>query len=69
MAIDRLAASSAWKSECKAETQKVQIAGKEILLAKPQTFMNLSGECVQALMTFYKVKPENLLVFSDDINL
>jgi len=69
MAIDSIAESSVWKSECKAETQKMQIAGKDILLAKPQTFMNLSGECVQALMTFYKVKPENLLVFSDDINL
>ncbi|MCL2283248.1 MAG: aminoacyl-tRNA hydrolase [Fibromonadales bacterium] len=69
MAIDSLAENSVWKSECKAETQKTQIAGKDILLAKPQTFMNLSGESVQALMTFYKVKPENLLVFSDDINL
>jgi PTH1 family peptidyl-tRNA hydrolase len=69
MAIDRLSNGSAWKSECKAETQKISIAGKDILLAKPQTFMNLSGESVQALMAFYKVTPENLLVFSDDINL
>ncbi|MDR0518042.1 MAG: aminoacyl-tRNA hydrolase [Fibromonadaceae bacterium] len=70
MAIDRLAASSAaWKNECRAETKKISIAGKEVLLAKPQTFMNLSGESIQALMAFYKVKPENLLVFSDDINI
>lgn len=69
MAVDSLAESSVWKSELKAHTQKASIAGKEVLLAKPQTFMNLSGESVQALMTFYKVKPENLLVFSDDINL
>jgi PTH1 family peptidyl-tRNA hydrolase len=69
MAIDRLSGGGAWKSECKAEIQKTSIAGKDVLLAKPQTFMNLSGESVQALITFYKVKPENLLVFSDDINL
>jgi PTH1 family peptidyl-tRNA hydrolase len=69
MAMDSLAENSIWKSECRAETQKINIAGKDVLLAKPQTFMNLSGESVQALMAFYKVKPENLLVFSDDVNL
>ena len=69
MAVESLAESSVWRNECRAETQKVHIAGKEVLLAKPQTFMNLSGESVQALMAFYKVKPENLLIFSDDINL
>ncbi|MCL2101449.1 MAG: aminoacyl-tRNA hydrolase [Fibromonadales bacterium] len=69
MAIDSIAESSIWKSECRAVTQKTHIAGKDVLLAKPQTYMNLSGESVQALMAFYKVKPENLLVFSDDVNL
>lgn len=58
-----------WKSEHKALTQKISIAGEDVLLAKPQTFMNLSGEAVQALMTWYKVKPDSLLVFSDDVNL
>ncbi len=58
-----------WKSEHKALTQKTVIAGEEVLLAQPQTFMNLSGEAVQALMTWYKVKPEQLIVFSDDVNL
>lgn len=70
MAVESLAdPSKAWKSEHKALTQKTQIAGKEVLLVKPQTFMNLSGEAVQALMTWYKVSPSELLVFSDDINL
>lgn len=69
MAVEKLATSSDWKSEHKALTQKVTIDGVECLLAKPQTFMNLSGESVQALMTWYKIKPEQLLVFSDDINL
>jgi PTH1 family peptidyl-tRNA hydrolase len=71
MAVDKLAleAGGVWKSECKAQTLKLNIAGRDVLLAKPQTFMNLSGESIQALMVFYKVKPENLLVFSDDVNL
>jgi peptidyl-tRNA hydrolase, PTH1 family len=70
MAVERLEdASKTWKSEHKALTQKVSIAGEDVLLVKPQTYMNLSGEAVQALMTWYKVSPEHLLVFSDDINL
>ena len=70
MAVEKLAdPSKDWKSEHKALTMKVNIAGEECLLVKPQTYMNLSGEAVQALMTWYKVKVDHLLVFSDDINL
>ncbi len=70
MAVEKLAdPNKDWKSEHKALTMKVNIAGEEVLLAKPQTYMNLSGEAVQALMTWYKVKVDHLLVFSDDINL
>lgn len=70
MAVEKLSdVSKPWKSELKSLTQKVSVVGEEVLLAKPQTYMNLSGEAVQALMTWYKVPPERLLVFSDDINL
>ena len=69
LAVDTLAESSNWKSEHKAFTQKIQIASEDVLLAKPQTYMNLSGESVQALMTWYKIKPANLIVISDDVNL
>ena len=70
MAVEKLAdPNKDWKSEHKALTMKVNIAGEECLLAKPQTNMNLSGEAVQALMTWYKVKVDHLLVFSDDVNL
>jgi PTH1 family peptidyl-tRNA hydrolase len=41
----------------------------KVILAKPQTFMNLSGEAVAALMRFYKVELGNLLVAHDDIDL
>jgi len=61
--------SEGLRSEHKALTKKFKIAGQEIILAKPQTFMNNSGESVVALMSFYKIAKENLLVIHDDIDL
>lgn len=45
------------------------IAGRKVLLAKPQTYMNLSGEAVRALVDFYKIALDHLLVISDDLDL
>lgn len=45
------------------------IDGKRILVVKPQTFMNNSGEAVSAIMKFYKIPTESLVVVSDDISL
>ena len=42
---------------------------KRILLAKPQTFMNLSGQAVDEIMSYYKIPPERLIVMCDDISL
>lgn len=42
---------------------------EEIFLIKPQTFMNLSGESVLKLMSFYKIPKENIMVIFDDISL
>lgn len=44
------------------------VGGKRVLLMKPQTFMNLSGEAVQEAVNFYKIAPENVLVICDDVN-
>ena len=41
----------------------------KIILAKPQTFMNLSGEAVKNILGFYKLTPENIIVIQDDIDL
>lgn len=66
MAVDALAGKDAvWKKEKNSLTTKLGNA----ILAKPQTFMNLSGIAVQALMTFYKIPLENLVVIHDDIDL
>ena len=70
MAIDALApADSVWKNEKKALTTRFDFNGVRIILAKPQTFMNNSGEAVGALMQFYKVPLENLVVIHDDMDL
>ncbi|MBR1757890.1 MAG: aminoacyl-tRNA hydrolase [Lachnospiraceae bacterium] len=45
------------------------IEGQKVLLVKPQTYMNLSGEAVQAFCTFYKIAPEDLIVIFDDVSL
>lgn len=57
------------RDEHKALTKRFKIDDQEILLAKPQTFMNKSGEAVVALMNFYKIPKDNLLVIHDDIDL
>ncbi|MBR0087390.1 MAG: aminoacyl-tRNA hydrolase [Lachnospiraceae bacterium] len=46
-----------------------RIEGKDVILAKPQTYMNLSGEAVRRIMDYYDIPPENLIVLSDDIHL
>lgn len=43
--------------------------GEKLLLCKPETYMNLSGEAVQELMAFYKLPPEKLIVLYDDVDL
>ncbi len=45
------------------------IGGEKVILVKPMTYMNLSGECVRSLMDFFKIPPEQLIVIYDDIDL
>ena len=46
-----------------------QIGGEKVILLKPQTFMNLSGNAVVKAAFFYKILPENIIVIHDDIDL
>lgn len=57
------------KLKFKSLVGEATVAGKRVLLMKPQTFMNASGEAVQQAAAFYKIPMENVLVFSDDISL
>jgi PTH1 family peptidyl-tRNA hydrolase len=59
---------SDYREEHKALTRRFKIEDKEILLAKPQTYMNNSGQSVSALLNFYKIPRENLLVIHDEID-
>ena len=43
--------------------------GEKVILIKPQTYMNLSGEAVRDFMNFYKIKPENLIIIYDDLDI
>ena len=53
----------------KALTGEGRIEGKKVLLVKPQTYMNLSGESIRDVMHFYKEPIENLIVIYDDIDI
>ena len=45
------------------------LAGQKVILLKPQTYMNLSGDSVGEMAQFYKIPPENIIVINDDISL
>ena len=58
------------KSKHSAKIGEGVIEGEKVVLAKPQTYMNLSGMSVRSLMDFYKIDPESeLIIISDDIDL
>lgn len=57
------------KNKYKALFGDAEVLGKRVLVVKPQTFMNLSGEAVGAIVSFYKISKEKILVVSDDISL
>lgn len=57
------------KMRFKALTQTADIGGKKVLLMKPQTYMNLSGDAIVQAANFYKVPPERVIVVSDETAL
>ncbi len=72
MVIDRLCeelGARLGRMQSKALTGSATRDGVKIVLAKPQTFMNLSGQSVAALLRFYKIPREQLLVIHDDLDL
>lgn len=72
IAIDRLAARhgvSLSRAQQKAIVGAGQVAGRSTVLAKPQTWMNHSGESVAALVRFYKISPPRLLIVYDELDI
>ncbi len=57
------------RSRFRALTDRCELGGEGVLLMKPQTYMNESGQAVGQAARFYKIPPERVIVVSDDINL
>jgi len=72
MVIDRIAVrlnAQGIKVQAKAIVTNALVQERKLILAKPQTYMNLSGQSVQGLLHFYKIPIENLIVAHDDLDL
>ena len=72
MLIDRLCVrleARGMKLQSKAIVTSAQYEGRKLLLAKPQTYMNLSGHSIQGLANFYKLPLEQILVAHDDLDI
>jgi PTH1 family peptidyl-tRNA hydrolase len=68
-AVARRYGFSAYRDRFKGELAEGTVAGEKRLLLKPQTFMNDSGESVLAAMSFYKIRPDEILVIHDELDL
>ena len=72
MVVDRLAEKlgvSFTKGECRAVTAHAKVRGEKVIIAKPVTYMNLSGEAIQELTHKYKIEKGKLIVAYDDIDI
>ena len=64
-ALQRLPSFSPWARKFKAEISEGEIGGEKVLLMKPLTYMNLSGESVGEAMRFFKLAPADIIVIHD----
>jgi len=72
MAVDRIAADHGfgpWRSKFQGEVSEGRLGGEKVLLLKPATFMNLSGQSVGEAMRFHKLDPADVIVFHDELDL
>lgn len=72
MAVDEIVRRhnfSSWAKKFQGEVSSGTLGDDKVLCLKPQTYMNLSGQSVQAAAAFYKIAPENIVVFYDELDL
>ena len=72
MAMDRIAADhgfAPWRARFQGEVSEGRLGSEKIVLLKPHTFMNLSGQSVGEAMRFYKLTPDDITVFHDELDL
>ncbi len=72
MAVDRIAADhgfSAWRGKFQGSVSEGRFGSEKVILLKPETFMNKSGQSVGEAMRFHKLEPADVFVFHDEIDL
>jgi PTH1 family peptidyl-tRNA hydrolase len=72
MAVDRVAADhgfAPWRAKFQGEASEGRLGAERVVLLKPQTFMNLSGQSVGEAMRFFKIEPADVVVFHDELDL
>ena len=72
MALDRIAEEHGfgpWRARFQGEVVEGRFGSEKVILLKPQTFMNLSGQSVGEAMRYQKTKPEQIWVFHDELDL
>lgn len=60
---------STWQRSANCEQSKLNIAGDDVILLKPQLYMNCSGEAIAQAVRFYKIQIQNIIVFHDELDL
>jgi PTH1 family peptidyl-tRNA hydrolase len=72
MAVDRIAADHGfcpWRSKFQGVMSEGRLGREKVILLKPETFMNLSGQSVGEAMRFHKLEPADVIVFHDELDL
>lgn len=72
MAVDAIADAhgfAPWRAKFQGELAEGRLGLEKVLLLKPRTYMNLSGDAVQAAMAFYRLGPQDVVVFHDELDL
>ena len=72
MAVDAIARqhkAAPWRRKFQSEVTEVTIGGQKVILLKPETFMNESGQAVQEAQHFYKIALEDIYAFHDELDL
>ncbi|MCF0260010.1 MAG: aminoacyl-tRNA hydrolase [Erysipelotrichaceae bacterium] len=67
--LARMAGTEINKDKFEAKYAKIKVKGEDVILLKPETFMNNSGFAIRQCMDFFKVSPKDLLVIYDDMDL
>lgn len=72
MAVDRIAGDhgfAPWRAKFQGQLSEGRLGGDKVVLLKPETYMNLSGQSVGEAMRFFKLAPEDVVVFQDELDL